>query len=949
MDKQSAITIFMIAAAITGITLAAINPFDLDLVYAETHELTLIQDSKNDYYIDEYDQVQKSTHRLYDRIFDYTNAEGNAVYVEQRVFEDSENIQIETVHGSVILDKDTCGFSYFKDGKINEGDLPLFTDSIIPRMATNGTDNWNEITQITSESCVATWDGSILSAKRSATGIGSVDYQYITDGNKWKTNLVAINLSTNANKKFALTQTIDLNSDTIVFGGNTKNLDNFDNTTFDRTWLETNESKVINFLNGAMFDFDLSFDNLWAVTVYDTGIDKSKLSFDFSYNSQILLPGESLILDPTFTISNAAYTEMLSTTNADTVCPEVYSSDGAAIQVLNQGSADGLCSRVVLSFNTSSLPNIIAVSDSYIEFDTTFASGNTIDIFRITDTDISGDQALWDEADAGTPYVDDDTTMASNGNDLQIDLGPVFDADFAADRLAADDETAISLVMDNNVRVAPAVNVNLANIELVVEYSVGEWSPGPPTNPSGIGLPFANNFTFDMGNATGAFGSVIWNSTDNVTFDDLATVSNGTEFFIHTDLGINQTMYYKVSHYSLNNGTNSTSISLTTDFLPDAPTITATPLSETAIDIIYDSAGASDGNDLVKDFNLQASINGGAWFDLVGNSTHVNFYNHTGLTGSDVVLYGWRDGNGVGWSGSGNVTSGTFGDIIANLLIDVSNVGDTINATGILNITSGNPTPISITLLELISNGSTIATSTPSDTWNLESKNIIPIWFTLPDGDLRILKLNVTLTNTFDTVEIQSSNNSTLLREYDPDYFTALTPSAGSLNYTVLRDATTINVKMNRDLGGTWKAECLTRTLSQAIGESGGTWNNQTVIGYYQHIQTVPTTAEPYYISCYNDSLLFTTVSYLSSTNSLLLGLSIFDELGGFMGAPSVLIVILALLSMATGRNFPIVMLITASVTGILLALQLIVLDPGLVVALIVMTGISLFGIRKFY
>jgi len=242
-----------------------------------------------------------------------------------------------------------------------------------------------------------------------------------------------------------------------------------------------------------------------------------------------------------------------------------------------------------------------------------------------------------------------------------------------------------------------------------------------------------------------------------------------------------------------------------------------------------------------------------------------------------------------------------------------------------------------------------LTSSTPSDSFNVETGNITPIWYTTNDDDLYNLTLNATLTNGVETIEISSSNSESLNREYDPVYFTALDPSAGNLNYTINRDSTTIDLKMNRDLGGTWKAECLYRTLSEGISETGGVWNNQTVIGYYHDTQTVPTTAQPYYITCYNDSLLFTTTSYLSSTNSIVLGLSIFDELGGFFGAPSVILVILALLSLATGRNFPIIMLIAASVTGILLALELITLDPGLVVALIVMTGIGLFGIRKFY
>ena len=115
------------------------------------------------------------------------------------------------------------------------------------------------------------------------------------------------------------------------------------------------------------------------------------------------------------------------------------------------------------------------------------------------------------------------------------------------------------------------------------------------------------------------------------------------------------------------------------------------------------------------------------------------------------------------------------------------------------------------------------STSTPSDTFNIETDNIAPIWYTTTLDDLYNLTLNATLTNGIDTIEIASSNSESLVREYDPVYFAAETDGAGNLNYTIARDSTTINLKMNRDLGGTWKAECLYRTLSEGLSETGGT------------------------------------------------------------------------------------------------------------------------------
>src|SRR3990172_152639 len=146
--------------------------------------------------------------------------------------------------------------------------------------------------------------------------------------------------------------------------------------------------------------------------------------------------------------------------------------------------------------------------------------------------------------------------------------------------------------------------------------------------------------------------------------------------------------------------------------------------------------------------------------------------------------------------------------------------------------------------------------------------------------------------------------------------------------------------------GAVFSIECAYITQADAFFNSTGDllWDNKTNTGYYSNDY-----AGYYYITCYNDGELFTTILSQNYTNQLVPGLVIFDQLGGFVGAPSIILVIIAILSLATGRNFPIVIIIAVSVTGIMGAMSLIVLDPSIWAALIIIAGITLFGVRKFY
>lgn len=191
------------------------------------------------------------------------------------IFNDTDTLlQVETNHGSVQLDKSTCKFSFWKNGIINStSDIRLLGDFIIPYQGTTPT-TMSVITQITSQTCETNWNGLELKARKNDPSIGSVEYSFILNNGKWKTELNSTNTSGLNDRYFGFTQTIDLERDVINFGGSQKNLDNYDGTTFDRTFLENNESKVINLLNSFNFDFDLAFDNLNGVTIIDTGANK---------------------------------------------------------------------------------------------------------------------------------------------------------------------------------------------------------------------------------------------------------------------------------------------------------------------------------------------------------------------------------------------------------------------------------------------------------------------------------------------------------------------------------------------------------------------------------------------------------------------------------------------------------------------------------------------------
>ena len=274
--------------------------------------------------------------------------------------------------------------------------------------------------------------------------------------------------------------------------------------------------------------------------------------------------------------------------------------------------------------------------------------------------------------------------------------------------------------------------------------------------------------------------------------------------------------------------------------------------------------------------------------------------------------------------------------------VDLTNIGDIAKIDGI--VTSDSTQFLNLTAIKLFVNGTlTNTNSTGQNTTNGYTVTYGPIWYQMLTDDVYNFTIWVDAqTELYNN--ITNSSSSLLTREYDPDYFIAEVPAQGDVNYTMIDNV----FKINRDKGGaTFQIECFIQDWADVFFDSGGgTWYNQTVIGAYTQELLADS---DHYTTCYNDDLLFSAPLPANYSNYLLPGLVIFDQLGGLMGAPSALLMVLAIYSLATGRNFPIISVIAMSVIGIMGALGLLVFDGAIWGLLMVLTGICLFGVRKFF
>jgi|CXWL01.1.fsa_nt_gi hypothetical protein len=572
-------------------------------------------------------------------------------YIDFRFINGANFLSVETGHGSIKLDKNTCSFSFYKKGIISG--QPLFIDSIVPKMANNGTETWNELTQISNASCETFGNENQLVAKKYAAGIGFIEYKYINTGIAWKTQLEATNISSQIDKKFGFTQTIDLNRDVIDYGGSEKNLDDYANTTFGRTWLESNNGKIINLLNDVYFDLDLGFDNLKSIAVYDTGLNKSKLSFNYLNNAKIILPNETLIIDPTFSYTAGTVYDLQHTGAG---CITSYMTNGGTQAVGRDGSG---CYVLGVYWDITTIPDTATPTQTNIRYDVTGSNGagvncewNSIEGNLSTQTT----QQRYDDAVDGTTFVSGSTQCNSIANNKVLTLGSTANTDLK-NELSVDNEWGIG-IEPSSFSSTDYLLFTGGTIELEVTY-ITTRQPYAVTDLTSTSIGSTSvDLDWTTPYAGGGGQTIIGyqiNVTTPQTSNPLVFLNNtGTTTSAYTASGLTIGTAYSArvtawtnvtSGHPLNNATGNVY-----NFTTAMPQLVGHAPVLSLVDDCYHTCTtqlnlewtASTLNNL-RGYKIERENPFGSniWATLVGNTTTTAlFYNNTGLSTS--VLYNYR-------------------------------------------------------------------------------------------------------------------------------------------------------------------------------------------------------------------------------------------------------------------------------------------------------------------
>lgn len=493
----------------------------------------------------------------------------NGNWVDYIFTDDVNYLQVETNGASVRLDKTSCEFSFYNNGRIG-GKTPLLIDYIIPYQSVFGSGDWSTVNSIINAACNASWDGSELIAEKIAPS-GIMQYVYIlkNDGT-WKTELRVKNESGLNDRAFGFEQVINLNRDIINFAGNQRDIDNFDKSVFDRTFLENNQGNVIDLLNGYNFDFDLGFNHLNNIWVNDTGVGSSMLTFQYTYNESILFDGDWLTIDPTWGptgFDSVLY--MRDATGAN--CVSHSATNTAAINAGQRDISNGNCFRGYAYWDTTSIPNTSDITSLTLDFEVASISGTakTYSAYNMdNDPTITADATDFLDMHDGNACAFEDVQFETVGTGKQIVLSAGCVTDFQS-QLTDDyfslgftgEDTSSPDGSDHFITLCTAACTT--PLELTVEYNV-IFGPGPPINPVATTDQLNQiNFTWNTNNATGTVGYAVFNSSNNVTWDWLTNTANFTGddgFYLHTGLPNSQRMWYKTSAFAASNGTNSTAV-----------------------------------------------------------------------------------------------------------------------------------------------------------------------------------------------------------------------------------------------------------------------------------------------------------------------------------------------------------------------------------------------------
>lgn len=353
------------------------------------------------------------------------------IYTHYIINEDVNSITVQNGEASFVFDKTTCSAKIYEGGLIN-GNPIISSDSYVPKSSVDGSGIWNTVSSINNASCVTEIIETansieISGTKSSSAGIFKV--RYLKEENKpLKTILEATNLTTLTDRRFGVTQTQSI-PQIISFGGQQRDLANHVGQTFDRTWLENNQGNLLEFSQGLKFDMIDAWNNIESIKVNSIADGVASVSFNYIRNTPILLPNETLVIDPTYSSNNPTLDGYV---NADAIAGAACSTTGISkttnnvffdIYIGNSGVV-AVCSRGFAEYDISSISVYATPTSAHFLYD---VQGGTSPLncdfvgLSVNPTSATADQ-LWDDFATATVLVNNDASCTTTGNNKDEDL-----------------------------------------------------------------------------------------------------------------------------------------------------------------------------------------------------------------------------------------------------------------------------------------------------------------------------------------------------------------------------------------------------------------------------------------------------------------------------------------------------------------------------------------------
>lgn len=435
------LTYVILGFAILGMGLTVTNPFDLQLIYADNHNLVepiILQDAKNDYYFNEYGQLTKSSHGIFERLLDYVDHNGNPVYVKSKIYETPTAINYESAQASYSFIKSDCALLGYDGGKITGQHKKTLTH--LMKSAVNGTDIWNDET-VNQSSCNFQLNGNSIIATKSnfdnATSTGlSYDVKYDFDDFgfvEW-TYITQNNDITLTDHKFGFTFICDGVE--------------CDNVQVDGQSISTGETKTKDDIKGKALKVGQSeFDPKDEQHGYTWALKKpqqNKFVVDFT-NAKRLDVGSELIIDPSFSPNGNIMRVYTGWSPASSSCPSPApeSSNFGTAGIARNDDSSSAGYRCYLSGTEFDL-SIIDDSSTILTavFETDYYDIGSLGLsappscdyrFSTTSHDLSSLSTAqgWTAGTSGTLMVND-SECNTYGTNQQVDLGSVGIAEIQA-------------------------------------------------------------------------------------------------------------------------------------------------------------------------------------------------------------------------------------------------------------------------------------------------------------------------------------------------------------------------------------------------------------------------------------------------------------------------------------------------------------------------------------